>query len=173
MALRQGEYNLTLPDFPRNANRVTEAFCSIELWIFKDCCWSYCHWQLRWNFCFDRWFKDGQPVGKKAGHKVLLNGQKLVISQAQVSDSGHYKCVAANKAGEHEKEFDVTVHGRLLKVGRKQQTAFISHSWKEGAQTFYKCLFALAGWKTGEEIRWNRIIEWFGLDTSHSRDTFH
>ncbi|NXY61032.1 HMCN1 protein, partial [Callaeas wilsoni] len=56
------------------------------------------------------WFKDGQPVGEEVGHKVLLNGQKLVISQAQVSDSGHYKCVAANKAGEHEKEFDVTVH---------------------------------------------------------------
>ncbi|NXC61674.1 HMCN1 protein, partial [Aleadryas rufinucha] len=56
------------------------------------------------------WFKDGQPVGEEAGHKVLLNGQKLVISQAQVSDSGRYKCVAANKAGEHEKEFDVTVH---------------------------------------------------------------
>uniref|UniRef100_A0A8C3DQA4 Hemicentin-1 n=1 Tax=Corvus moneduloides TaxID=1196302 RepID=A0A8C3DQA4_CORMO len=56
------------------------------------------------------WFKDGQPAGEEAGHKVLLNGQKLVISQAQVSDSGRYKCVAANKAGEHEKEFDVTVH---------------------------------------------------------------
>ncbi|NXW73911.1 HMCN1 protein, partial [Hirundo rustica] len=56
------------------------------------------------------WFKDGQPAGEEAGHKVLLNGQKLVISQAQVSDSGRYKCVAANKAGEYEKEFDVTVH---------------------------------------------------------------
>ncbi|NXL77816.1 HMCN1 protein, partial [Leptocoma aspasia] len=56
------------------------------------------------------WFKDGQTVGEEAGYKVLLNGQKLIISQAQVSDSGHYKCVAANKAGEHEKEFDVTVH---------------------------------------------------------------
>ncbi|NWW37465.1 HMCN1 protein, partial [Panurus biarmicus] len=56
------------------------------------------------------WFKDGQPVGEESGHKVLLNGQKLVISEAQVSDSGRYKCVAANKAGEYEKEFDVTVH---------------------------------------------------------------
>ncbi|NXB77102.1 HMCN1 protein, partial [Donacobius atricapilla] len=56
------------------------------------------------------WFKDGQPVREEAGHKILLNGQKLVISQAQVSDSGRYKCVAANKAGEYEKEFDVTVH---------------------------------------------------------------
>uniref|UniRef100_A0A8D2NA96 Hemicentin 1 n=1 Tax=Zonotrichia albicollis TaxID=44394 RepID=A0A8D2NA96_ZONAL len=100
---------------------------------------------LKWNFLFGRWFKDGQPLGEEAGHKVLLNGQKLVISQAQVSDSGRYKCVAANKAGEHEKEFDVTVHGRLLKVGRKQQAAFVSNCWQGGAQTFYKCLFALAG----------------------------
>uniref|UniRef100_A0A8B9BNN6 Hemicentin 1 n=1 Tax=Anser brachyrhynchus TaxID=132585 RepID=A0A8B9BNN6_9AVES len=61
------------------------------------------------------WLKDGQPVEEGAGHKILLNGQKLLISRAQVSDTGRYKCVAANTAGEHEKEFDVTVHGRLLK----------------------------------------------------------
>ncbi|XP_027318206.1 hemicentin-1 isoform X4 [Anas platyrhynchos] len=56
------------------------------------------------------WLKDGQPVEEGAGHKILLNGQKLLISQAQVSDTGRYKCVAANTAGEREKEFDVTVH---------------------------------------------------------------
>ncbi|XP_009874122.1 PREDICTED: hemicentin-1-like, partial [Apaloderma vittatum] len=56
------------------------------------------------------WLKNGQPVEEGAGHKILLNGQKLLISRAQVSDNGHYKCVATNKAGEHEKEFDVTVH---------------------------------------------------------------
>ncbi|XP_029819877.1 hemicentin-1, partial [Manacus vitellinus] len=56
------------------------------------------------------WLKDGHPVEEGAGHKILLKGQKLVISQAEVSDTGHYKCVAANKAGEHGKEFDVTVH---------------------------------------------------------------
>ncbi|XP_009575209.1 PREDICTED: hemicentin-1-like, partial [Fulmarus glacialis] len=56
------------------------------------------------------WLKDGQPVEEGAGHKILLNGQKLLISRAQVSDTGRYKCVAANKAGEHEREFDVTVH---------------------------------------------------------------
>ncbi|XP_055671290.1 hemicentin-1 [Falco peregrinus] len=56
------------------------------------------------------WLKDGQPVEEGAGHKILLNGQKFLISRAQVSDTGRYKCVATNKAGEHEKEFDVTVH---------------------------------------------------------------
>ncbi|NWU93884.1 HMCN1 protein, partial [Upupa epops] len=57
-----------------------------------------------------KWLKDGQPLEEGAGHKFLLNGQKLFISRAQVSDTGRYKCVATNKAGEHEKEFDVTVH---------------------------------------------------------------
>ncbi|XP_067156720.1 hemicentin-1 [Apteryx mantelli] len=56
------------------------------------------------------WLKDGQPVEEGAGLKILLNGHKLLISRAQVSDTGRYKCVAANKAGEHEREFDVTVH---------------------------------------------------------------
>lgn len=67
--------------------------------------------------------KDGQPVEEGAGHKILLNGQKLLISRAQVSDTGRYKCVAANKAGEHEREFDVTVHGRLLKEARGGEAA--------------------------------------------------
>ncbi|XP_042661906.1 hemicentin-1 isoform X1 [Tyto alba] len=56
------------------------------------------------------WLKDGEPVEEGTGHKIFLNGQKLLISRAQVSDTGRYKCVAANKAGEHEREFDVTVH---------------------------------------------------------------
>ncbi|NXU50379.1 HMCN1 protein, partial [Turnix velox] len=56
------------------------------------------------------WLKDGQLVKEDAGHKILLNGQKLLISQAQVSETGHYKCVAVNKAGELEREFHVTVH---------------------------------------------------------------
>ncbi|XP_015725366.1 hemicentin-1 isoform X1 [Coturnix japonica] len=56
------------------------------------------------------WLKGGQPIEEETRHKILLNGQKLLISQAQVSDTGHYKCVAVNIAGEHEREFVVTVH---------------------------------------------------------------
>ncbi|POI31768.1 hypothetical protein CIB84_004481, partial [Bambusicola thoracicus] len=56
------------------------------------------------------WLKSGQPIEEGTGHKILLNGQKFLISRAQVSDTGHYKCVAVNTAGEHEREFVVTVH---------------------------------------------------------------
>uniref|UniRef100_A0A8C8RV15 Hemicentin-1 n=1 Tax=Pelusios castaneus TaxID=367368 RepID=A0A8C8RV15_9SAUR len=56
------------------------------------------------------WLKDGQPVEEGDGYKFLSNGHKLLISRAQVSDTGRYKCVVTNKAGDHEKEFDITVH---------------------------------------------------------------
>ncbi|XP_046779308.1 hemicentin-1 isoform X20 [Gallus gallus] len=56
------------------------------------------------------WLKGGQPIEEGTGHKILLSGQKFLISRAQVSDTGHYKCVAVNVAGEHEREFVVTVH---------------------------------------------------------------
>ncbi|XP_038613568.1 hemicentin-1 [Tachyglossus aculeatus] len=56
------------------------------------------------------WLKDGQPIKEGDGFQVLLNGRKLIISQAQVSDTGRYRCVATNIAGDHEREFAVTVH---------------------------------------------------------------
>nr|XP_044998229.1 hemicentin-1 isoform X3 [Jaculus jaculus] len=56
------------------------------------------------------WLKDGQLIDERDGFKILLNGHKLVITQAQVSDTGIYQCVATNIAGDHRKEFEVTVH---------------------------------------------------------------
>ncbi|NIG57776.1 hemicentin-1-like [Pontoporia blainvillei] len=56
------------------------------------------------------WLKDGQLIDERDGFKILLNGHKLVIAQAQVSDTGLYRCVATNTAGDHKKEFEVTVH---------------------------------------------------------------
>ncbi|XP_055962583.1 hemicentin-1 [Sorex fumeus] len=56
------------------------------------------------------WQKDGQVIDERDGVKVLLNGRKLVIAQAQVRDTGIYHCVATNAAGKHEKEFEVSVH---------------------------------------------------------------
>ncbi|XP_061239478.1 hemicentin-1 isoform X3 [Bos javanicus] len=56
------------------------------------------------------WLKDGQLIDERDGFRILLNGHKLVIAQAQVSDTGLYQCVATNTAGDHRKEFEVTVH---------------------------------------------------------------
>uniref|UniRef100_A0A8C9DLV3 Hemicentin-1 n=1 Tax=Prolemur simus TaxID=1328070 RepID=A0A8C9DLV3_PROSS len=56
------------------------------------------------------WLKDGQLIDERDGFKILLNGRKLIIAQAQVSDTGLYRCVATNTAGDHKKEFEVTVH---------------------------------------------------------------
>ncbi|XP_026558988.1 hemicentin-1 [Pseudonaja textilis] len=56
------------------------------------------------------WFKNGQPIEGGVGYKILLNGRRLLISRAEVSDAGHYQCIATNKAGESKKEFDVIVH---------------------------------------------------------------
>ncbi|XP_012495412.1 PREDICTED: hemicentin-1-like, partial [Propithecus coquereli] len=56
------------------------------------------------------WLKDGQLIDERDGFKILLNGHKLIIAQAQVSDTGLYRCVATNTAGDHKKEFEVTVH---------------------------------------------------------------
>lgn len=58
-----------------------------------------------------RWLKGGQSIDERDGFKILLNGRKLVIAQAQVSDTGLYQCVATNIAGDHRKEFEVMVHG--------------------------------------------------------------
>lgn len=46
----------------------------------------------------------------------MLNGRKLVVAQAQVSDTGLYQCVATNIAGDNKKEFEVTVHGMSRKA---------------------------------------------------------
>ncbi|XP_006907796.1 hemicentin-1 isoform X1 [Pteropus alecto] len=56
------------------------------------------------------WLKDGQLIDERDGFKILLNGRKLIIAQAQVSDTGLYQCVATNTAGDHKKGFEVTVH---------------------------------------------------------------
>uniref|UniRef100_A0A8D2KTM3 Hemicentin 1 n=1 Tax=Varanus komodoensis TaxID=61221 RepID=A0A8D2KTM3_VARKO len=56
------------------------------------------------------WLKNGQPIEGGVGYKLLLNGHKLLLSRADVSDTGRYQCIATNKAGDNKREFDVTVH---------------------------------------------------------------
>ncbi|XP_048833472.1 hemicentin-1 isoform X1 [Brienomyrus brachyistius] len=56
------------------------------------------------------WLKDGQPIKQGPGIRITTNGRKLVISQAQASDAGRFRCEATNEAGDQGKDFSVVVH---------------------------------------------------------------
>ncbi|XP_053737549.1 hemicentin-1 isoform X1 [Synchiropus splendidus] len=56
------------------------------------------------------WYKDGKPVRQSEGLRVAASGRRLIISRAQVSDTARFQCVATNEAGDHERDFDVSVH---------------------------------------------------------------
>uniref|UniRef100_UPI0035900F1F hemicentin-1 n=1 Tax=Myxine glutinosa TaxID=7769 RepID=UPI0035900F1F len=55
------------------------------------------------------WYKDGQVVDVTRVTDLERNDQVLRILSAQLSDTGHYMCVATNVAGEAQADFDVTV----------------------------------------------------------------
>uniref|UniRef100_A0A3Q2CT39 Hemicentin-1 n=1 Tax=Cyprinodon variegatus TaxID=28743 RepID=A0A3Q2CT39_CYPVA len=55
------------------------------------------------------WYKDGKRLRSGEGLRIAANGRRLIISRAQISDSAHFLCLATNKAGVHERSFNVTV----------------------------------------------------------------
>ncbi|GFN88312.1 hemicentin-1, partial [Plakobranchus ocellatus] len=56
------------------------------------------------------WYKDGQPLVEKPGVvEIRSEGTELVLRKAQLTDSGEYKCVAINIAGENSRVFDLAV----------------------------------------------------------------
>ncbi|XP_072429742.1 hemicentin-1 isoform X3 [Chiloscyllium punctatum] len=73
------------------------------------------------------WLKDGQPIKTMAGVQILANGQKLIISQTQVSDTGRYQCVATNEAGSQQREFSVIVQvsPTIRSTGPSEQTVVV------------------------------------------------
>ncbi|KAI8779431.1 hemicentin-1, partial [Biomphalaria glabrata] len=57
------------------------------------------------------WQKDGQVIESQPGVvEVRGNGTELVLVQAQVSDSGRYRCLASNQAGDDSINFQLSVH---------------------------------------------------------------
>lgn len=61
-----------------------------------------------------RWYKDGKAVRQGEGLRVSANSRRLIVSRAQVSDTARFQCVASNEAGDHERDFNVVVHGKIL-----------------------------------------------------------
>uniref|UniRef100_A0A673IBQ3 Hemicentin-1 n=1 Tax=Sinocyclocheilus rhinocerous TaxID=307959 RepID=A0A673IBQ3_9TELE len=57
------------------------------------------------------WLKEGSPVSSFSdGIQVLSGGRVLSFVSAQVSDTGHYTCVAVNAGGEQHREYDLRVY---------------------------------------------------------------
>lgn len=61
---------------------------------------------------FFSWYKDGKQVRHGEGLRVASSGRRLIVSRAQVSDTARFQCVATNDAGDHERDFNVVVHGK-------------------------------------------------------------
>ncbi len=60
------------------------------------------------------WYKDGRPLTSAAGVNILSRGQVLEIDRAQVSDTGLYKCVAINVAGNTDLIYSLQVYGECV-----------------------------------------------------------
>ncbi|XP_055041763.2 hemicentin-1 isoform X2 [Misgurnus anguillicaudatus] len=57
------------------------------------------------------WLKDGSPVSSFTdGIQILSGGRILSFISAQVSDTGHYTCVAVNAGGEQQREYELLVY---------------------------------------------------------------
>ncbi|KAM5295481.1 hemicentin-1 isoform 3-T3 [Glossophaga mutica] len=55
------------------------------------------------------WLKDGQPLQEDDTHHSMSGGRFLQISNAQVSHTGRYTCLASNAAGDKSKSFSLNV----------------------------------------------------------------
>lgn len=57
------------------------------------------------------WFKDGQSLAVGDPYKMSADGAFLWIPQANLSNAGHYSCIASNAVGEKTKHTQLSVLG--------------------------------------------------------------
>ncbi|NXT68617.1 HMCN1 protein, partial [Chaetops frenatus] len=55
------------------------------------------------------WLKNGLPLSVSSQIKLLSAGQILRLARVQISDTGVYTCVASNRAGVHNKQYNLQV----------------------------------------------------------------
>lgn len=60
------------------------------------------------------WSKNNEYISANQHNKALeKNGQILRISDINILDAGHYKCIVKNPAGEISNEFELHVSGNM------------------------------------------------------------
>ena len=62
------------------------------------------------------WIKDGQVLSGNSLHHAVLPSGTLRIATVKVADSGEYKCVATNVAGELTKDYSLNVQGEKYEL---------------------------------------------------------
>uniref|UniRef100_A0A8C6W1G7 Hemicentin 2 n=1 Tax=Nannospalax galili TaxID=1026970 RepID=A0A8C6W1G7_NANGA len=55
------------------------------------------------------WFKDGRPLAVGDPYEISPDGILLWVPQANLSNAGHYSCIAANAVGEKTKHMQLSV----------------------------------------------------------------
>lgn len=58
------------------------------------------------------WYKDGHIISPDSHVTITSNGRRLSVTNTGVDNSGDYRCVGENVAGNKEKIFSVKVHGK-------------------------------------------------------------
>ena len=64
------------------------------------------------------WLKDGEQLvtNQNEDIRVVSQGQRLEVNNADLDDAGRYKCVAKNAAGFVERNFQLHVWGQFRYV---------------------------------------------------------
>ena len=57
------------------------------------------------------WFKDGQSLAVGDPYEMSPDGAFLWIPQANLSNAGHYSCIASNAMGEKTKHTQLSILG--------------------------------------------------------------
>uniref|UniRef100_A0A3B5LKZ5 Hemicentin 1 n=1 Tax=Xiphophorus couchianus TaxID=32473 RepID=A0A3B5LKZ5_9TELE len=73
------------------------------------------------------WYKDGKRIRSGEGLRIAANGRRLVISRSQISDTANFRCLATNEAGEHERNFNVTVQPPSIRMTGPADRSVILH----------------------------------------------
>ncbi|MEQ2202908.1 hypothetical protein XENOCAPTIV_019822, partial [Xenoophorus captivus] len=67
------------------------------------------HSHRKCKLFISRWYKDGKQISSGEGLRISASGRRLIVSRAQMSDTARFQCLATNEAGDHERNFNVTV----------------------------------------------------------------